>query len=155
MARKRAFQLTEAEQKELKQVYMATDDAKLRMRVQAVRLYGSGYGTSEVMDITGCGRRTLTTWCKLYQEKGISGLIDKRVGGNNAKLTAAQRAEVKAKLHAYRPLDLFGKEAVATADGQFWTVPDLQYGLRLWFGVEYKHSLSYRQLFEQCGFSYQ
>ena len=155
MARKREFKLNEREQGELKQAYAATKDGELRKRLQAVRLYGSGYTVAAVQEITGCSRRSLTTWCGAYRREGVAGLIDRRVGGNRARLTAGEMAEVKERVHQYRPIDLLGAAGVATADGQHWTVADLKQALRSWYQVEYKQNKSYHELFAHCGFSYQ
>ncbi|MCC7354737.1 MAG: winged helix-turn-helix domain-containing protein [Anaerolineae bacterium] len=43
----------------------------------------------------------------------------------------------------------------ATADGQFWTVADLQGAVEEWYGVTYRSPSSYLYLFAVCGFSYQ
>lgn len=76
------------------------------------------------------------------------------MGGNRAKLTPAQRQEVRAKLHQYTPRHLFGATS-ATSDGQFWTVPDLQRAVQQWFGVGWNSASSYLALFAACGFTYQ
>lgn len=55
---------------------------------------------------------------------------------------------------AYTPADLFGAMA-ATADGQFWSVPDLARALAQWHGVRYQRASSYRRCLAQAGFSYQ
>ena len=57
-------------------------------------------------------------------------------------------------MHRYTPVDLFG-QAAATADGQFWTVPDLQRAMAQWYGVDYQSRSSYHRYFDLCGFSYQ
>jgi transposase len=55
-----------------------------------VRLYGEGYAVAEVEKITGCRRSSLMEWCQDYRKNGVQGLVDKRVGGNSAKLTKLQ-----------------------------------------------------------------
>jgi transposase len=64
-------------------------------------------------------------------------------------------ADVRAKLHQYRPVDVLGPEGVATASGQHWTVPDLKRALQQWYDLVYQSNSSYRQLFARCDFSYQ
>jgi transposase len=54
----------------------------------------------------------------------------------------------------YTPANLFGTTAV-TADGQFWTVEDLQRAVQQWYGVSYQSRNSYHRLFDLCDFSYQ
>ena len=34
-------------------------------------------------------------WCRKYRARGVAGLVDRRVGGNRAKLTKAQVEELK------------------------------------------------------------
>ena len=153
MARRR-FELTEEQVKELTSAYTSCKDGLTRTRYQAVRLYGTGYPTQEVMSITGCGWSTLMEWCRTYHRKGLRGLVDKRVGGNRAKLTKEQLKELGKRLDTYTPAHLFGATA-ATADGQFWTVADLQRAVQQWYGVSYRSGSSYHRLFDQCGFSYQ
>jgi transposase len=93
-------------------------------------------------------------WCRKYRADGIAGLVDKRVGGNRAKLTPTQMDDLEARLQMYVPADLFGPTA-ATEGGQYWTVPDLQRAVVQWYGVSYRNGSSYHRLFAQCGFSYQ
>jgi hypothetical protein len=123
MARRR-FQLTQEQVKELTYAYNCCKDGPTRTRYQAVRLYGAGYPVKEVMEITDCSRPILMEWCRKYRAAGIAVLADQRVGGNRAWLSPEQMAQLRTRLHVYIPADLFGKTA-ATAQGQFWTVPDL------------------------------
>lgn len=155
MTAKRSFQLSEQERQELQAVYERCAQGAMRTRLQAVRLYGSGYATEEVTEITGCPRRTLLRWCEAYRRAGLAGLVDKRQGGNRALLSQAQIVDVAHKLQQYRPVDVLGPAGVATPSGQYWTVPDLQRALQQWHGVVFKSPSSYRQLFKRCGFSYQ
>ena len=86
----RQFTLTEEQAQELFNAYDGCKDGPTRTRYQAVRLYGTGYPEKEVEAITGCSRSSLMNWCRTYREQGIAGLVDKRKGGNRAKLTATQ-----------------------------------------------------------------
>jgi transposase len=151
---KRRFQLTEEQVKELTQAYRGCRDGATRTRYQAVRLYGTGYPVEEVKEITGCSQTSLMAWCRIYRTQGTGGLVDKRRGGNRAKLKPAQLEELRIRLQQYTPADLFGSTA-ATADGQFWTVEDLQRATELWYGVCYQSRTSYYSLFERCDFTRQ
>ena len=75
---------------------------------------------------------------------------DQRRGGNHARLSAAQLAEVRERLHSYSPVQLFGDQAVSP-DGQFWTLDDVRQGLQVWYGVTYGvfDSLKSRHLSEK------
>ena len=150
----RKFTLTDAQTAELWQAYDRTKDGPTRTRYQAVRLYGAGYPVAQVVEITGCSRTSLMDWCRLFRQHGVRGLVDGRLGGNRAKLTPHQRETVRANLHQYTPRQLFGPDT-ATADGQFWTVPDLKWAVQNWFGVTWTSASSYLALLADCGFSYQ
>jgi transposase len=151
---KRKFSLTEVERKELLQAYQACRDAGTRTRYQAVRLYGEGYLEQEIEQITGCSRTSLLEWCRAYRADHSQGLVDKRVGGNRAKLSKLQIEELQHMLHQYTPKERLGRKA-STAAGQFWSVEDLVLVVRERYGVEYKSRTSYTNLLSLCGFSYQ
>jgi len=151
---KRKFLLTEAERKELLQAYRASKDAATRTRYQAVRLYGEGYPVKEIERITGCSRSSLMEWCRAYRQDHSQGLVDKRRGGNRARLSALELEEVQQLLHQYTPKDWLGPRA-RTADGQFWTVEDLMVVVGERYSVEYRSRDSYHHLLSLCGFSYQ
>ena len=151
---KRKFTLTETERKGLLQAYRQCKDAATRTRYQAVRLYGEGYPVDEIMQITGCSRTSLMEWCRAYREDHSQGLVDKRVGGNRAKLSKLQIEELQQMLHQYTPKERLGPRA-STVDGQFWSVEDLALIVREKHGVEYQSRTSYSHLLHLCGFSYQ
>ena len=151
---KRQYQLTEAEVNELIGAYAQSKDGPTRTRYQAVRLYGMGYPVEQIMAITGCGRTRLMEWCIAYREHGLNGLIDKRAGGNNAKLSHEQIDQLRERLHTYTPRQVLG-ETTFTESGQFWTVEDVQRALKHWYQVEYRSRSSIWQLLDTCGFSYQ
>ena len=151
---KREFKLTPEQVNELLGAYQSSSDGATRTRFQAVRLYGSGYSAQEVMDITNCSRSSLMGWCRQYRLYRVLGLVDKRVGGNHCHLTPTQIQELADRLQQYTPRQLFG-EVAYTADGQFWTAPDLQAAVQHWYGVVYQSHTSYLEPFKRCGFSYQ
>ena len=151
--RQRTFHLTDEAARALLVAYQATDDGAYRTRLQAVRLYGLGYHPAQITDIAGCPRSTLMLWCRLYRTGGIAALADHRAGGNSAKLTHEQVADLRSKLHLYTPRSLFGPDA-ATSDGQAWTVPDLRRAVKQWYGVTYQSVVSYYSLFDRCDYSF-
>jgi len=151
---KRKFILTQAERKELLQAYRVCKDAGTRTRYQAVRLYGEGYPEGEIEQITGCSRTSLMEWCRAYREDPFQGLVDKRTGGNRAKLSKLQIEALQQVLHQYTPKERLGTKA-STLDGQHWNVEDLAELVREQYGVEYQSRASYTQLLHLCGFSYQ
>ncbi len=151
---KRKFKLTQEERKELLRAYRSCKDAGTRTRYQAVRLYGEGYSEVEIEQISGCSRTSLMEWCRAYRTDPSQGLVDKRLGGNRAKLSRLQIEETQQILHQYTPNERLGPKA-RTADGQFWTVEDLARLVHERYGVEYQSRTSYSQLLQLCGFSYQ
>lgn len=151
---KRKFILEEQERKQLRQAYAQCKEAETRTRYQAVLLYGEGYLEQEVEQITGCSRTSLLAWCRAYRQDPSQGLVDKRAGGNSAKLSKTQIEDLNDKLHQYIPRDLFGV-ASATTDGQFWTTLDLARVIQKWYGVEYGSRSSYARIFALCEFSFQ
>jgi transposase len=151
---KRHYHLTTDEVNDLLGAYTQSQDGPTRTRYQAVRLYGSGYPVEQIKSITGCSRTSLMDWCRAYRTYGVSGLLDKRGGGNNAKLIPAQIEALRERLHTYTPRQVLG-EATATQDGQFWTVDDLRQALTHWYQVEYRSRSSLLALLDTCGFSYQ
>ena len=100
---KRKFIVSPEERKELLQAYRSCKDAGTRTRYQAVRLYGEGYLEEEIEQITGCSRTSLMEWCRAYLADHSQGLVDKRAGGNRAKLNKLQIEELQQVLHQYTP----------------------------------------------------
>ncbi|HZO88305.1 MAG TPA: winged helix-turn-helix domain-containing protein [Chthonomonadaceae bacterium] len=150
----RHFQLTQEQANELQAAYLYCQDAATKTRYQAVRLYGVGYPVVQIMDITGASRTSLMDWCRLYRKKGLLGLVDHRVGGNSAKLSAEQIEAIQNQLHRYTPAQRLGQE-FCVGDGQFWTIADLKRLVQQEYGVLYQSQNSYYNLLNKCGFSLQ
>jgi|SRR5215217_2952740 len=151
---KRKFQLTAGQNQELQAAYHQSQDAGEKMRYQAVRLYGNHYTVAEVVEISGCSRRRLLAWSRAYQQHGIGGLIDGRIGGNSAKLSAAQLEEIQGKLHLYRPNQLLRADEYS-GNGEFWETHTLARLLTRDYQVVYRSANSYRNLLRKCAFSRQ
>jgi transposase len=148
----RQFTLTKEQTQELFNAYDRCKDGPTRTRYQAVRLYGTGYDEKEVEAITGCSRSSLMNWCRIYRDQGIAGLVDKRKGGNRAKLTATQIEELGQKLKQYTPAQVLSAEG---ATGAYWSVESLQCAVHKWYGITYQSRTSYYTLLDACGFSCQ
>ncbi|MBN1311275.1 MAG: helix-turn-helix domain-containing protein [Anaerolineae bacterium] len=151
---KRNFELTETEKKELQRAERQTRDVCELKRLQAVRLYGEGHSRVEIEATVGCSWRALMDWCQRYREEGAEGLKSRWQGQNAAKLKQDQRAELKEKLHQYRPDQVIAPE-VRTSQGKFWTISDLKIVVTEWYGVSYQSETSYQTLFRQCKLSLQ
>ena len=109
---------------------------------------------SAIEQITGCSRTSLMEWCRAYREDASQGLVDKRAGGNRAKLSQLQIEELQQMLHQYTPKERLGPKA-STAGGQHWSPEDIAQVIRQRYGVEYQSRTSYIHLLKICGFSYQ
>jgi transposase len=150
----RQFSLSEQEVNQFQGLEDTTQKARELRRLQAVRMYGTGYTVEQIKEITGCSWRSLMDWCRAYRQSGLDGLYSKWQGDNALKLSREQRREVKEKLHQYRP-DQVLLPAVRISQGEFWTVSDLKIALQQWYGVSYQSETSYRRLLHECRFSQQ
>ena len=148
----RQFTLTKEQTQELFNAYDRCKDGPTRTRYQAVRLYGTGYEEKEVETITGCSRSSLMSWCRIYREQDIAGLVDKRKGGNRAKLTSTQIEELGHKLKQYTPAQVLSAEG---GTSEYWTPESLRCAVHKWYGITYQSRTSYYTLLDACGFSCQ
>lgn len=151
---KRKFHLSTEQNQELQAAYHQSKDAGEKMRYQAVRLYGNNYPVEEVIEISGCSRRRLLAWSRDYQRNRIGGLIDGRVGGNSAKLSAEQIEAIQRKLHLYRPNQILRTDEYS-GNGEFWGTRELAILLKRDYQVVYRSANSYRNLLRQCELSRQ
>jgi len=151
---KRKFQLTKTDVERLKAAYRQSKDANFSQKALAVRLYGTGHPTSNILDLVDCSRTSLMEWVRKYQRHGLASLKDGRQGGNHFKLTRAEKAVIKEQVHQYSPRQLLGHEC-ATSSGAYWTAADLKLLLYREYAVIYKSPTSYSALLTECGLSYQ
>ncbi|SRR5713226_9162294 len=151
---KRQFILSEEEQNELRRAEGQTQDTHELKRLQAVRLYGSGYAVSEIAQMTGGSWRALMDWCAAYRADGPVGLKSKWQGENALKLSREQRADLNRRLDAYRPDQVIAPE-LRISQGQFWTVSDLRIVVQRWYAVSYACRDSYVTLLHECRYSQQ
>jgi transposase len=152
--RPRSFCLTETEAAALQSAYLHCQEANAKIRYQTVRLYGTGYAVTQILDICGSSRTSLMEWAQAYRQNGLPALLDHRNGGNRARLKPDQIEAVQTKLHRDTPAALLGREN-CLGDGQFWTVADLARLLERDYGVIYQSHTSYLTLLQKCGLSYQ
>jgi len=151
---KRQFTLTEEEIQEFEQAEGRTRDVRELKRLQAVRLYGQGVATQDIMNVVQCSDRRIREWSHNYTDHGLDGLRSHWQGENALKLSREQRADLKQRLQSYSPHEVIAS-SVRISQGQFWTVSDLEIVVEMWYKVSYKAEASYRNLFHECGFSYQ
>jgi transposase len=151
---KRQFQLTDEEIKAFERAEGQTRDAYELRRLQAVRLYGSSVPTQDIMQLVQSSDRRIREWAHKYQQQGLEGLKSQWQGDNALKLSREQRADLKRRVHEYRPDQVIAPE-IRTSQGEFWTVSDLQSVVKAWYDVEYRTQGSYRRLMHECDLSYQ
>lgn len=150
----RQFTLSAEEVVQLQRAETSTLNARELKRLQAVRLYGTGHPVTSIQNVVDCSWRALMEWCQTYRQQGVVGLKSQWQGENALKLGRAQRAELKARLEAYRPDQVIAPDA-RISQGQFWTVSDLKIVVEEWFQVSYQGESSYRRLLHECGLSQQ
>jgi len=151
---KRQFHLTDEEIGAFERAERQTRDAYELRRLQAVRLYGSGVPVREITQVIQCSDRRIREWTQKYRQAGLAGLKSHWQGENALKLSREQRADLKQRVHEYRPDQVIAPE-VRISHGQFWTVSDLQIVVKAWYDVAYSSPQSYRGLLYECGLSYQ
>ena len=146
---KRRYYLTKREVNDIHAYMDERDDPARNVRLRAVLMYGTGSPVEEILEQVGCSRSSLLSWCRAYRFRGLSGLEDQRRGGNNARLTDGQIADLTRRLQIYSPRSIFGQKA-STSDGQQWMVEDLFKAIKLWYGVVYQSRSSYYKILEMC-----
>lgn len=151
---KRQFHLSHEEIEAIRQRERETDDPQELKRLQAVRAYGSQIPIQQITDVVGCSQDMVRQWSRRYSEGGLDGMRSQWATQNAAKLTGKQKAEIKQRLHTHQPDELLSAQ-VRISRGAFWTVSDLQVGVKQWYGVVYRDEGTYRRLLHHCGFSYQ
>lgn len=151
---KRKFTLTRAEEAKLKAAYHQSKDANLSKKLLAVRLYGSGHPTEEIIELVGCSRTSMMEWVQKYASDSLDSLKDQRQGGNHFKLNKAQKAAIGKKIHQYTPKQLLG-ETSATTTGSHWTGADLKQLIYREYSVVFKSPTSYQMMLKEFGLSYQ
>jgi transposase len=151
---KRQFQLSEDALQQFRRAEQATRDVHELRRLQAVRLYGTGSAMASILDLLACSERSVHYWIQCYQLGGLAALASQWQGGNARKLSAHQTAELKERLHHYRP-DQILPPTLRVSRGAFWTLSDLRLAVQQWFEVSYQSDDSYLKLLHDCGFSYQ
>src|SRR5260221_2233945 len=147
---KRKFELTDEAQAAFEQAERETRDAYELKRLQAVRLYGSGIATTQITRLVQAGERRIREWTHKYEQQGLVGLKSAWQGENALKLSREQRADLKQRLHQYRPEQVMGREA-RISRGQFWTINDLPMVVEAWDGVGSLTPESYHPPVDECG----
>jgi transposase len=132
-----------------------TDDPAELKRLQAIRLFGTGHPVAEIAEVVDSSIPSIYRWSMEYQQEGLRALETKYEGNQNAaKMTRAQKADLREKLNQYRPDQVLSPQ-IRASRGEFWTISDLQIAVKQWYGVTYQSKTSYRNLFHESDFSVQ
>ena len=98
---KRRFQLSGGETRQLRAREQQTDNLAESKRLQAVRLYGIGQSVTTINDMTGCAESSIREWVQDYKRDELKGIGNHHEHSthNASKLSNAQRAEIRERLH--------------------------------------------------------
>ena len=89
------IQLPEAQAQGLEQLFRATDDRKLRDRLQIVRMAHRGRPRQDIAADLGIHRRSVSRWLNAYCARGLDGLRPRRPKGAAAKIPDTLAEEVR------------------------------------------------------------
>lgn len=151
---KRNFHLSDDQRADLWQAYYETQKPQEQRCFQAVRLYGEAWSVAAIQAAVGCAAPTLMRWVKRYREGGVGGLRWRVRGGNRARLTPSQRAEVRQRLKETRPDQWLGAHE-RSSSLPFWTLEDVIVLIARWYSVRWHSRTSYWTLLRACGLSVQ
>lgn len=89
------IQLPQAEAGRLEEAFQATDERKLRDRLQIVLMAHRGRARQDIAKDLGIHRRSVTRWLNAYCDGGLDALRPRKAKGNAAKIPAAMANEVR------------------------------------------------------------
>ncbi len=145
---RRGFKLTSTEEQEFMQILKIAGSDPVYDRLRAVWEYSKGASPESIQQRFGCSRSALMNWCRVYRQGGVEGLVSRCMGGNNARLSEVQLADLTRRLAQTTPEAAFDNEAGAN-HSQAWTMKDLYRAVRLWYGVVYSSPSSYYRLLKR------
>jgi len=145
---RRGFKLTLAEEQEIKHILEIAGSDAVYDRLRAVWEYSNGVSMASIQQRFGCSRSALLNWCRVYRQCGVEGLVSRCMGGNNARLSEAQLADLTRRLAQTTPGGAFGN-GNGSSHAQQWKVKDLYRAVRLWYGVVYNSPSSYYRLLKR------
>jgi len=87
--------LNEAEARRLERAFRSATDAKLRDRLNAVRLAHHGLPRQAIADHLGMSTRSVQRWLNAYLERGPDGLAPRQAPGARPKIPAELGPELR------------------------------------------------------------
>jgi transposase len=89
------IQLLQAEADRLENLFQATDDRKLRDRLQIVLMAHRGRARQDIAQDLGIHRRSVTRWLNAYGDGGLDALRPRKAKGNPPKIPASLTDEIR------------------------------------------------------------
>ena len=80
---------------ELQRLVRQQKEARLLLRVQVIWLAKQGRTAPQISQMLGVSRRQLQHWVHQYNTRGLDGLVDRRRGGNQRRLSDAQERQIQ------------------------------------------------------------
>jgi transposase len=130
---------------ELRVMARESRDSRQCRRLLALAAVAEGRSRGEAAALGGMDRQTLPDWVHRFNAEGRDGLLDRKLGGRPAKLTAEQKAELAAIVEA-------GPDRQKTGLVR-WRRIDLKAVIEDRFAVVY-HERSVSRLLHELGFSH-
>lgn len=143
----KSAQTTPEEVGELKEILQKTKSARGKERLRAIIKLKEGRKRKDVANFLDINVKTLDRWQSSFKKEGVKGLLDKKQPGNNRLLSKEQKDKIKTIVESQTPKQM-------GLEGVFWSVSSLAQLVKKEFNIGYKSSLSYRNLFHYCGFSF-
>lgn len=119
----------------------------VRSKAEAVMLASKNVGTDVIAAMVDRSEKTVNVWLRDWRARRLGSVVTGHADNENAaKLTRAQKEEVKAALAA--------KPSESGIPVEFWDVPTLENLVKMRFDVEYQSDSSLHLLMKFCGMSF-
>ena len=126
------IQLLQADADRLENLFQATDDRKLRDRLQIVLMAHRGRARQDIAQDLGIHRRSVTRWLNAYCDGGLDALRPRKAKGNPPKIPASLTDEIRTWV-----IDGPAKQGLDRAN---WTHEELADHLRKTKGIQASRS---------------
>ena len=118
---------------ELSDPRQLSDETLEALRLRAVRSRERGFSVTEIAEVLGVNRETVSRWCSAYARGGLDALPGDRSGrpeGSGRYLTAAQETQVLETIRTRTP-DQVGVAATLWTRAAVRDLINQQFGVRL------------------------
>ena len=117
--------ISQKEYADLKMAEKRVESAKCYKRIQAMKLIYKKWTYGDIANFLSVTKNTMSNWINLYKASGLSGLLELRYKGKQAKLTKQQLRKIKAE--ASKGKFTFAKEVKIYIQEQFGIFYDLKH----------------------------